>query len=59
MEQSAKSALKKHSTSPDAEVLPFLGNAATVIFLLRDYDTFGLAERVRNLKKSRSNIEFT
>ena len=44
---------KKHILpNSDLELLqqqvPFmLGNAATVIFLLQDYATFGLAERVR------------
>ena len=50
METSGKTLPKKNlptMASTDAEVSPFIGNAATVIFLLRNYDTFGLAERVR------------
>lgn len=45
---SARNSGKKHSSLPDPEVVPFgFGNAATVIFLLQDYETFGLGERVR------------
>jgi hypothetical protein len=42
---------KQESKVSDKEVLPLMGDATTAIFLLRDYEKFGLAERVRILNK--------
>jgi hypothetical protein len=42
---------RKSQAPPDAEVLPILGDATTAIFLLRDYEKFGLAERVSAMKQ--------
>jgi hypothetical protein len=47
-----KAKTRKSQAPPDAEVLPILGDATTAIFLLRDYEKFGLAERV-SAKKQR------
>jgi hypothetical protein len=40
----------------DQEVLPLMGDATTAIFLLRDYEKFGLAERVR-IKNATTEME--
>jgi hypothetical protein len=42
---------KKSQLPSDAEVLALMGDATTAIFLLRDYEKFGLAERVSRMRQ--------
>ena len=37
----------------DAEALTMMGDATTALFLLRDYEKFGLAERVSGVDNQR------
>jgi hypothetical protein len=49
---------KKSQLPSDAEVLALMGDATTAIFLLRDYEKFGLAERVSRMKNDGNGSSF-